>query len=76
MDPIIETRPDGSIDVTYFLYTPSKSAGWAFAAWFAITTLAHFILMFPFRSALFIPLVIGGISMWYQETTASKRTTY
>lgn len=62
MDPIIETGPDGEIDVTYFLYDPSKPAAWAFVVLFAATTVTHFILMFPFRSAFFIPLIIGGIS--------------
>lgn len=62
MDPIIETDPNGDIHITYFLYTPSKPAAWTFVVLFAGATLAHFALMFPFRSAFFIPLVIGGIS--------------
>ena len=62
MDPIIEEKPNGDIHVIYFLYNPSKAAGWAFLVLFGVATLAHFILMFPFRSAFFIPLIIGGLS--------------
>ena len=72
MDPIIEIAPNGDIDITYFLYTPSKAAGWAFLVLFAGTTLAHFVLMFPYRAAFFIPLVIGGISKCYSSKTTSS----
>lgn len=63
MDLIIEIDSDGNIDATYFLYKPSKPAGWTFVVLFAGVTLAHLILVLPFRSAFFIPLVIGGISL-------------
>lgn len=52
---------DGSSVVTY-AYHPSESAGWAFVALFAGSTVAHIVLMFPYRSAFFIPMIIGGIS--------------
>lgn len=71
MDPIIEVNPNGDIDVTYFLYTPSKPAAWAFVALFGIATSAHFILMFPFRAAFFIPVIIGGISTSFSLTYRS-----
>lgn len=47
--------------VEFYPYDPSDSAGYAFVAIFGILTIAHFILMFPYRAASFIPLVIGGI---------------
>lgn len=47
--------------VEFYPYTPSRSAGYAFVAIFAILTIAHFALMFPYRAAYFIPLIIGGI---------------
>jgi len=62
MDPIITENPDGTIHAIYYLYQPSKAAGWAFLVLFGILTLGHFVAMSPFRSKFVIPLVIGGIS--------------
>ncbi|KAK5159877.1 hypothetical protein LTS14_001982 [Recurvomyces mirabilis] len=61
MDPIITENPDGTIHAIYYLYHPSKAAGWAFLVLFGILTLGHFVAMFPFRSKFVTPLVIGGI---------------
>ncbi|KAF7717116.1 Uncharacterized protein PECH_004472 [Penicillium ucsense] len=47
--------------VEFYPYTPSASAGYAFVAIFGIVTVMHFVLMFPYRAAYFLPLVIGGI---------------
>ncbi|XRM45303.1 hypothetical protein ABZX51_008401 [Aspergillus tubingensis] len=47
--------------VDFYPYTPSATAGYAFMAIFGLATLAHFVMMFPYRAAYFIPLVIGGI---------------
>lgn len=47
--------------VDFYPYTPSATAGYAFMAIFGIATLVHFVMMFPYRAAYFIPLVIGGI---------------
>lgn len=69
MDPIIEIDPNGDINVTYFLYDPSKSAAWAFVVLFAAATIVHFVLMFPLRAAFFMPLVIGGISESFLRTS-------
>jgi hypothetical protein len=49
--------------VEFYPYTPSATAGYAFMGIFAVSTLAHIVLMFPFRAAYFIPLVLGGICM-------------
>lgn len=50
--------------VEFYPYNPSLTAGYAFMAIFGITTVAHIILMFPYRAAYFIPLVIGGICVF------------
>ncbi|PGH12578.1 hypothetical protein AJ79_04199 [Helicocarpus griseus UAMH5409] len=47
--------------VDFYAYTPSDVAGYAFMALFGTCTVVHFILIFPFRAAYFIPLVMGGI---------------
>ncbi|CAI7616806.1 unnamed protein product [Penicillium viridicatum] len=47
--------------VEFYPYTPSATAGYAFTGIFAVSTLVHIVLMFPFRAAYFIPLVLGGI---------------
>ncbi|PYH73150.1 RTA1 domain-containing protein [Aspergillus vadensis CBS 113365] len=47
--------------VDFYPYTPSETAGYAFMAIFGLATLVHFAMMFPYRAAYFIPLVIGGI---------------
>jgi hypothetical protein len=47
--------------VEFYPYTPSATAGYAFMGIFGVSTLVHIVLMFPFRAAYFIPLVLGGI---------------
>ncbi|CAI7598666.1 unnamed protein product [Penicillium palitans] len=47
--------------VNFYPYTPSDTAGYAFMAMFGVATLFHLVLMFPFRAAFFIPLVLGGV---------------
>ncbi|OQD71574.1 hypothetical protein PENPOL_c001G08336 [Penicillium polonicum] len=47
--------------VNFYPYTPSATAGYAFMAMFGVATLFHLVLMFPFRAAYFIPLVLGGV---------------
>ncbi|RHZ55490.1 hypothetical protein CDV55_105482 [Aspergillus turcosus] len=47
--------------VEFYPYTPSNTAGYAFMAIFGIATVIHIILMFPYRAAYFIPLILGGI---------------
>lgn len=47
--------------VEFYPYAPSKTAGYAFMALFGITTVAHFVVMFPYRAAYFLPLILGGI---------------
>jgi hypothetical protein len=47
--------------VVFYPYTPSETAGYAFMAMFGIMTIVHIVLMFPYRAAYFIPLVLGGV---------------
>ncbi|KAE8423948.1 RTA1 like protein-domain-containing protein [Aspergillus pseudocaelatus] len=47
--------------VEFYPYNPSQTAGYAFMAIFGITTVVHIILMFPYKAAYFIPLILGGI---------------
>ncbi|KAL4779923.1 RTA1 like protein-domain-containing protein [Aspergillus varians] len=47
--------------VEFYPYNPSLTAGYAFMAVFGIATLAHIVLMFPYKAAYFIPFVLGGI---------------
>lgn len=47
--------------VEFYPYNPSLTAGYAFMAIFGLATLAHIVLMFPYKAAYFIPFVLGGI---------------
>ncbi|KAL4928782.1 RTA1 domain-containing protein [Aspergillus undulatus] len=47
--------------VEFYPYNPSLTAGYAFMAIFGIATVTHFVLMFPYRAAYFIPFVLGGV---------------
>ena len=58
--------------VEFYPYAPSKTAGYAFMALFGITTVAHFVVMFPYRAAYFIPLVLGGICKSQVELLAKS----
>ncbi|KAJ5881880.1 uncharacterized protein N7529_000552 [Penicillium soppii] len=62
MDIVFHPGQNGSDPwVEFYPYTPSATAGYAFMGIFGVTTLAHIVLMFPFRAAYFIPLILGGI---------------
>lgn len=50
------------IGANYYAYTPSKVGGWMFVTLFAGISLAHFVMVFPYKAAFFVPLIIGGIS--------------
>ena len=64
MDIVFHPGTNGSTPwVEFYPYTPSATAGYAFMAIFGIFTVVHFILMFPYRAAHFIPLVLGGVCM-------------
>jgi hypothetical protein len=63
MDIQLITAPNGTITgAIYYDYHPSAAAAWLFVSLFAAATIAHCVLMFTFRSAIFIPMIIGGTS--------------
>ncbi|KAM5341501.1 hypothetical protein ACJ41O_014532 [Fusarium nematophilum] len=47
--------------VLYYPYTPSKEAGYAFLALFAVATVAHIVGIGFYKTKYFIPMVLGGI---------------
>ena len=51
----------------YAPYVPSKVAAYAYVALFAIGGLVHFILIFPFQAAFFLPLIIGCASKCWKH---------
>ncbi|KAH7002933.1 RTA1 like protein-domain-containing protein [Fusarium venenatum] len=51
--------PKGYAPFDLYPYNPSPSAAYAFVALFGISGIAHFIMMFPYRSAFPIPMIIG-----------------
>lgn len=64
MDIVFHPGVNGSAPtVEFYPYTPSATAGYAFMGIFGVSTLAHIVLIFPFRAAYFIPLILGGICM-------------
>jgi len=73
----------GHIDPDHLVlynYTPSAVAAYAFMGIFGLGTAVHFFYLFKLRQAFFIPLIIGGISMyiypWYSAyltTTSGNR---
>lgn len=62
MDPIIDIKPNGTIHAVYYTYQRSIPAAWTFVFLFAIATITHLVLVFPFKAAYFLPLIIGGIN--------------
>lgn len=61
MDIVFNQHANGTFDIEYFQYTPSKEAGLAFVAIFAAATAVHVGFMFFFRAWSFIPMILGGI---------------
>lgn len=62
MDTVYHNGTNGSSPyVDFYPYTPSATAGYAFTGLFGVLTVVHFVTMFPFRAAYFIPLILGGV---------------
>lgn len=61
MDIVFNQHPNGTFDIEYFQYTPSKEAGLAFVVIFAGAGIVHVGYMFFFRAWSFIPMILGGI---------------
>ncbi|KAI1365963.1 RTA1-domain-containing protein [Xylaria arbuscula] len=53
---------NGTMVVVFYQYRPSETAGYAFLALFAITTLSHVIWFFTLRAWWFLPFILGGIA--------------
>lgn len=51
-----------SKDLILYQYTPSAGAADTYMGLFGVATLAHFIMMFPYRTWYFISFIIGGVS--------------
>lgn len=75
MDIVFNQHANGTFDIEYFQYTPSKEAGLAFVAIFAAATAAHVGYMFFFRAWSFIPMILGGICMSTALTSFSHTTS-
>lgn len=56
--------PEGYAPFDLYPYNPSQAPAYAFLGLFAAAGIAHFIMMFPYRSAFPIPMVIGCGSKW------------
>jgi hypothetical protein len=66
MDIVYHPGVNGSDPVVEFYpYTPSATAGYAFMAIFGLATIIHIVLTVPFRAAYFLPLILGGICVFY-----------
>lgn len=52
---------NGTQIVVFYEYQPSKPAGYAFMALFAIATLVHIGYLFKLRAWSFIPFILGGV---------------
>lgn len=65
MDIVFNQHPDGTFDIEYFQYIPSKEAGLAFVVIFAAATTVHVGYMGFFRAWSFIPMILGGICKSY-----------
>ncbi|KAI0892754.1 RTA1-domain-containing protein [Annulohypoxylon nitens] len=48
--------------IVFYQYRPSKTAGFAFMALFALATLGHLIYFFWLRAWFFVPFLLGGIA--------------
>ncbi|KAH8597387.1 RTA1 like protein-domain-containing protein [Bisporella sp. PMI_857] len=67
----------GEAENPLYPYTPNKAAAYVYVALFAITAIIHTIMMFPFRAAFFIPLIIGlgmEAGSYYFRSVSSDNT--
>ncbi|CAG1966867.1 unnamed protein product, partial [Fusarium graminearum] len=63
--------PEGYAPFDLYPYNPSQAPAYAFLGLFAAAGIAHFIMMFPYRSAFPIPMVIGcgmeATAYWFRS---------
>ena len=56
--------PKGYAPFDLYPYNPSQGPAYAFLGLFGAAGIAHFIMMFPYRAAFPIPMIIGCGSTW------------
>ncbi|KAF5530473.1 RTA1 like domain-containing protein [Fusarium phyllophilum] len=64
-------RPEGYAPFDLYPYNPSQGPAYAFLGLFGAAGIAHFIMMFPYRSAFPIPMMIGcgmeAAAYWFRS---------
>jgi len=58
-DAMIFPRAEGQADFDFYVYNPSRPAGWTFCILFAITAVVHLGYIIPYRSWFFVPFTLG-----------------
>ncbi|RBR08941.1 uncharacterized protein FIESC28_10121 [Fusarium coffeatum] len=65
------STPQGYAPFDLYPYNPSQAPAYAFLGLFAAVGIAHFIMMFPYRSAFPIPMIIGcgmgATAYWFRS---------
>ncbi|RGP61397.1 hypothetical protein FSPOR_10018 [Fusarium sporotrichioides] len=63
--------PEGYAPFDLYPYNPSQGPAYAFMGLFGVAGIAHFIMMFPYRSAFPIPMIIGcgmeAAAYWFRS---------
>ncbi|KAF5694912.1 Rtm1p-like protein [Fusarium denticulatum] len=63
--------PEGYAPFDLYPYNPSQGPAYAFLGLFGVAGIAHFIIMFPYRSAFPIPMIIGcgmeATAYWFRS---------
>ncbi|CZR31959.1 uncharacterized protein FPRO_02092 [Fusarium proliferatum ET1] len=63
--------PEGYAPFDLYPYNPSQGPAYAFLGLFGAAGIAHFIMMFPYRSAFPIPMIIGcgmeATAYWFRS---------
>ncbi|KAM0433437.1 hypothetical protein ACHAPT_004317 [Fusarium lateritium] len=66
--------PKGYAPFDLYPYNPAQPPAYAFLALFGIAAALHFILMFPYRAAFPIPMIIGSGSKQLSSSSAHQLT--
>ncbi|KAG5793113.1 hypothetical protein H9Q69_007851 [Fusarium xylarioides] len=68
--------PEGYAPFDLYPYNPSQGPAYAFLGLFEAAGIAHFIMMFPYRSAFPIPMIIGcgmeATAYWFRSRSHDK----
>ncbi|KAF5536585.1 sterol regulatory element-binding ECM22 [Fusarium napiforme] len=63
--------PEGYAPFDLYPYNPSQGPAYVFLGLFGVAGIAHFIMMFPYRSAFPIPMIIGcgmeATAYWFRS---------